>query len=285
MFVLRQTDLFVPDSLPLALTRTYRPWGFYVRAFGIGTNHPYDICPTGTRFPYTYMNLNLEDDRPIHFPRISKGTDYSDAVYRHSDTSSEFYGAQIAWNGDGWTLDFRDGRRFLFPEAYNAKTYAQGAPTEMRDADGNRIQLKRDKVRNLEQLVSPHGHTISFKYDAANRIVEAADDAGNLRKYSYDTGGHMGSVSDDKHAGYRFSYDPLLHDLMTSIEDNEQKVLLRNEYADNSRVSAQTLADGQIIQYDYLYDRKGNIVETTVTLPGHRVRHFFFRNGIPAGKR
>lgn len=54
LFVLRQTDLFVPDLMPLVLTRTYRPWFLFTRAFGMGANHPYDICPTGTRFPYTY---------------------------------------------------------------------------------------------------------------------------------------------------------------------------------------------------------------------------------------
>jgi hypothetical protein len=53
--------------------------------------------------------------------------------------------AQIAWNGDGWTLSFRGGRHFLFPEAYCGKTFAQGAPWEMRAADGRTIQLKRDK--------------------------------------------------------------------------------------------------------------------------------------------
>ena len=291
MFVLRQTDLLVADSMPLVLTRTYRPWSNYARAFGVGTNHPYDICPTGTRFPYTYTDLNLEDERRIHFPRISKGTDYSDAVYRHGGTSSEFYGAQITWNGDGWTLDLRDGRRFLFPEAYNAKTFAQGAPTEMRGADGNRIQLKRDKVRNLEILVSPLGHTITFKYDEANRIVEAADDGGNMRKYSYDTTGHLATVSDDKHVLYRFHYEALLHErgydpyLMTAIEDGEGRTLLLNEYADRSRVSTQTLADGQVIQYDYLYDRKGSIVETIVARSNSSALRFFFTNGVPVSEK
>jgi len=121
MFILRQTDLFVPDSVPLSLTRTYRVWEWDTRAFGAGTNHPYDICPTRTRFPYI-LDLNLEDGRQIHFPRISSGTGYADAVYRHDETLSEFYGAQIAWNGDGWTLDFVDHRKFIFPEAYNAKS-------------------------------------------------------------------------------------------------------------------------------------------------------------------
>ena len=184
MFVVCQTDLFVPDVIPISLTRIYRDWEASSRAFGIGGNHPYDICLTGTRFPYTYLDLNLEDDGQIHFRRISKGTDYANAVFGHDETASEFCGAEIALNGNGWTLDFRDGRQFLFPEAYHAKNYAQGAVFEMRDANRHRLRLKRDNQRKLEQLVSPSGRTITFKYDGADRINSAVDDLGNVRKYS-----------------------------------------------------------------------------------------------------
>lgn len=282
MFVLRQTDFFIPDIIPLSLTRTYRPWDSQVRAFGPGTNHPYDICPTGTRFPYTYMDLNLEDGRQIHFSRISKGTGYADAVFRHSDTSSEFYGARIAWNGDGWTLNFRDGRRFLFPEAYNGKTFAQGAPYDMQEADGHHIQLKRDKKRNLQELISPSGHTISFKYDQADRIMEAADDAGNVRKYSYDSSGYLATVSDASHPLYRFEYK-LYHYptydwyLMTAVIDGRGRVLLQNIYkdSDGGMISEQRLSNGDVYRYRYVLV-KNVVVETVVDDPSGR-RKFFFQ--------
>ncbi len=205
-FILRQTDLFVPDVMPLSLTRTYAVWDTHSRAFGVGGNHPYDICPTGTRFPYTYQDLNLEDSFSVHFPRVSKGTGFADAVFRHGETSSEFFGAQDAWNGNGWTLTFRDGRKFYFPEAYYAKNFAQGAATEMVDAEGHRIQLKRDKARNLERLVSPGGHTIALKYDFSDRITQAQDEAGHIRKYSYDASGHLDTVADENKVLYRFEY-------------------------------------------------------------------------------
>jgi YD repeat-containing protein len=290
LFVLRQTDLFVPDVMPLVLTRTYRPWFLYVRAFGVGTNHPYDICPTGTRFPYTYQDLNLEDERQMHFPRISKGTSYADAVFRHGDTSSEFFGAQDAWNGNGWTLDFPDGRRFLFPEAYQARSYAQGAPTDMGDSAGHHIRLNRDDARNLKQLVSPSGHVIDFKYDVANRIVEASDDSGEVRDYDYDAAGHLETVTDKANVLYHFRYERLLNErgydpyLMTRVEDGNGKMLLRNEFADGSRVSAQTLADGKVVRYQYLFNRRYEIVETTVTLPDGKQQHFFFKDRKPAKK-
>ena len=290
MFILRQTDLFVPDVMPLVLTRTYRIWSYRVRTFGIGTDQPYDICPTGTRHPYTYDQINLEDDRALHFERISKGTGYADAVFRHSETSSEFYGAQDAWNGDGWTLKFRDGSRILFPESYNAKSYAQGAAFDMFDAAGHHTQLKRDAVRNLKQLVSPSGRMINFRYDQANRIVEASDDSGHVRRYTYDVTGHLVEVSDGANTLYRFHYDELMHSrgydpyMMTRVEDGSGNVLLQNEYA-HSAVSAQKLADGQVVRYDYLYDRRGNILESRVVLPNGKEQQFFFKAGVPADSK
>jgi YD repeat-containing protein len=282
-FVVRQTDLFVADVMPLSLTRTYIAWDYHSRAFGVGGNHPYDICPTGTRLPYTYMDLNLEDFYQVHMPRISKGTGYADAVFRHDQTSSEFYAAQIAWNGNGWTLSFRDGRKFHFPEAYYSKNYAQGAATEM-DAEGSRIQLKRSKVRNLEELISPSGHRMTFKYDLADRIVEADDSAGNIRKYSYDQGGHLDTVSDGTHVLYRFEYQRLMNEagydpwLLTAILDGDWNILLKNKYL-WGRVSEQKLANGEVYRYEYRLNGR-EVLQTTVRLPSGETKLFSFRDGI-----
>jgi YD repeat-containing protein len=287
MFKLRQTDIFVVDVFPLSLTRVYHVWDDHSRAFGVGGNHPYDICPTGTQFPYTYMNLNLEDGRQIYLPRISKGTRYEDAVFRNGNAGSEFYDARINWNGNGWTMKFGDGRQFMFPDSYFAKSCAQGAPIEIRDEQGNRIQLKRDLVRNLQQIISPSGHTVTFKYDDANRIVEARDDAGALRQYAYNPSGHLEAVSDAVHTLYRFEYQELLHArgydpyLMTAVVDGTGRVLLKNVYKDASRISEQKLANGDVYRYDYLFDNKHNVIQTTVSLPSGESKSFSFYNGIP----
>jgi YD repeat-containing protein len=282
-FKLLQTDLFVPDIVPLCLTRTDFAWNPGKRAFGIGMNHPYDICPTGTRFPYTYMDLNLEDGNIIYLPRISKGTGYADAVFRHSRSSSEFFGAQIAWNGNGWTMTFRDGRKIYFPEAYYAKNFAQGAPTEMVDSEGHRLQLKRDAARNLEEIISPSGHKIQFKYGDADRIAEAWDDRGNVRKYSYDQTGHLHTVSDGTKLLYRFEYERLMGGdndpyLLTAVLDGNWNVLVRNKFL-NGRVSEQTLADGEVYRYEYQFNG-AEIIRTTVTLPSGEKKEFFFHDGI-----
>jgi YD repeat-containing protein len=284
-FKLLQTDIFVPDVVSLSLQRTYFAWDPHSHAFGIGANHPYDICPTGTRLPYTYMSLNLEDGYQVYMPRISKGTGFADAVFRHDRTSSEFYGAQVAWNGNGWTMMFLDGRKIYFPEAYYAKNFAQGAATEMVDAEGHRIQLKRDKVRNLEELISPSGHKITFKYDVADRIVEAQDDAGDFRKYSYDQSGHLDTVSDGSHILYRFEYQRLINEagldpwLLTAVLDGDWHVFLRNKFS-NGLVSEQTLSDGEIFHYEYVWSGS-QVAQTTVTMPTGEKKIFRFQNGVP----
>jgi len=282
-FKLRQTDLFVSDVMPLSLTRTYFAWEPHSRAFGVGTNHPYDICPTGTRFPYTYQVLNLEDGYQVYMPRISKGTGYADAVFRHDRSSSEFYGAMTAWNGNGWTMTFRDGRKIYFPEAYFAKNFAQGAPTAMVDAEGHSVQLERNKARNLEKLVSPSGHNISFKYDSSDRIVEARDDAGHIRSYSYGEGGHVYTVSDGSHVLYRFEYRRLMTGadndpwLLTAILDGDWNVLVRNKFS-NGRITEEALVNGEVYRYEYLLNRQ-EVLQTTVTLPSGEKKVFVFRDG------
>jgi Domain of unknown function (DUF6531) len=285
LFTLRKTDIFVQDVIPLVLTRTYRPWDYENRAFGIGTNHPYDISPTGPRFPYSSIDMNLEDNREVHFDRISKGTGYADAVHEHHATSSEFYGARIWWNGNGWTLHFLDGRVDVFPEAYWAQSYAQGAATEMQDAAGHRIVLQRDRHRNLERLVSPSGHAINFTYDLSDQIIEAWDDVGNFRKYSYTAGGHLQTVSDWSHVLYRFEYQNLLRCrgcdpyLMTAIMDGDWNVLLRNVY-DNGRIAQQRLANGEVYKYKYVVDSNDKLSASTLTFPKGREKRFYFQKGI-----
>jgi YD repeat-containing protein len=235
--------------------------------------------------------LNLEDYRQIRFPRISKGTGYADAVYRHSETASEFYGAEIAWNGNGWNLIFQDHSEFRFPESYNAKNFAQGAAMEMRDAKGHRIDLKRGAARNLDTLTSPSGHTIDFKYDSASRIIEARDDADNVRKYTYDSHGYVETVSDGTKILYRFGYEKLRRSpgpdlyLMTNVTDGSGRELIHNWYEEDGRVSKQRLADNQTYLYDYLFDSKYEVTEATVTLPTGETKRFFFAAGKPLSNR
>ncbi len=91
------------------------------------------------------------------------------------------------WDGNGWKTELQDGSTIHFPEAYFAKNLAQGAATEMTDAAGRKIELIRDRERNLQEIRAPDGTSIKLDYDDHDRIVQASDDHGQWSKYTYDS--------------------------------------------------------------------------------------------------
>jgi len=260
----------VPDLIPL--TRTYDSFDEKRRSFGVGASQPYDICPVGSRFPYTYIDLELEDGNSLHFDRISKETGYANAVYEHDATSSkEFYGARITWNGWGWNLSLPDGRVYVFPEAYAAKTLAQGAVRKILTGS-NQILVERDHDGNLIQIVASSGRRIDFQHDNANRITEAHDGYGSAQKYYYDPEGRLERLETNGKVMYRFGYDG---HLMTSIRDGSGRELLSNKYT-FGRISEQRLASGKRYHFKYMVDSLNNVVETSVRQPDGNIKTFRF---------
>jgi YD repeat-containing protein len=263
-FTLRQTDLFVADSMPLVLTRGYTPWDDKSRAFGIGGNHVYDIFPYGDRFPYTYMELLLGDGVTVHYDRISQGTSYVDDVKEHRGTSdTAFQNSRIAWNRDHWDMTFRDGTLYRFPEAYYAKRGVDGALVGMRNSQGQQIKLVRDGVQNLRSLASPTGHHIDFTYDDRNRIAQASDDSGHSVRYSYDECGRLSDVRKDGLLLWRYSYD---NSGMTTVDRNGKDTEIRNDYV-RGRIASVTVGKQGTYRFDYLFGPAGRPVETRIFAP------------------
>lgn len=281
-FILRQSDLYINDAFDVPLTRTYNSGDYIhsnpVHAFGKNANHPYDIAPLGTRNPYTYNMITLEDSEFLFFDRVSEGVGYADAIFQHTETSTRFYKAVTAWNGDGWTTWLPDGFSIWFPESYQATNMAQGALTQMRDAQGNSLTLLRDSKRNLLEIRTPHQHSIKFKYDDESRITHAQDDQGNWADYRYDENGMLRDVILSSGRQRHYSYDGVL---MTVIEDENRKVLLRNSYQGRV-VSAQDFGNGQIYSYAYTWsDNRYYAQSAEVTLPDKTVVNVGTANSVP----
>jgi hypothetical protein len=100
---------FVSGKIPLAATRCYRSWDNLTRTFGRNTTLSWDLFPTGSRQPYTYIEIITCDGQRLRYERISKGTGYADAVYERRATATPFLGSRFSWNGNGWDLKLRDG--------------------------------------------------------------------------------------------------------------------------------------------------------------------------------
>jgi YD repeat-containing protein len=263
-FTLQQTDLFIPDRMPIMVTRAYWQWYSGAEAFGTGGGLAYDIHPYGDRFPYTYMRLELPDGDEIPFHRISQGTSYGDDVQEHTGTPlTVFDKSRIWWNRDHWDMRFTDGTMYRFPEAYYSKRAAQAALVGMRDPAGDEVKFVRDKAGNLIRVISPSGHWIEFAYDGRNRILSAHDDSGLSISYSYDELGRLSEVSRHGVTVWRYSYDPRG---VTAIQDSRGRTILSNRYQ-MGRIQSLTIAGVGTYQFDYLFDQRGHVVETSVRDP------------------
>lgn len=272
MLLTRMTDLFIPDVIPLALTRCYRLWDKRPLPFGTSTNHVWDMNPTGSRQPYTYVDVALCDGSTLHFERISKGSGYADAVYEHWETQTPFLHSRFSWNGKGWDLRLRDGSLLLFPEAYYAKRPVDGAITGYRDAEGRSVEVKRDRHRNLRRITSPAGHFIDFQPDPNGRISQAVDHLSRTVEYEYDSGGRLAFVR-GPNSVRRHWYDGIY---LTAIDENQTRLV--DIHYTRGRVDRLSLRDGRSYRFRFERDPqdRSHIARTFVTGPDKTVNKFEF---------
>jgi RHS repeat-associated protein len=278
LFVQSKTDLFLPDIIPINLTRTYRPGDSLSRAFGIGTTQFYDIFLIGDNNPFTFAELILPDGGRIHYDRISAGTGFIDALYQHTSSPTIFYGSTITFNEAefAWDLRLKDGMVLVFGAATAATIPGQVALLEIRDRCGNVLRLTRDASFNLTTINSPNGRWIQLNYDSSNRVTQAKDNADRTVNYTYDSLGRLSTIKDGNGGLTTYTYDT--SNQMLSIKDARGIVYLANQYDANGRVVKQTFADGATYQFKYTLDTQGNIIETDVTEPRGIVRTVKFQS-------
>ncbi|HET9261881.1 MAG TPA: DUF6531 domain-containing protein [Vicinamibacterales bacterium] len=70
LFTLEQTDVVLPDVLPIAITRSYRSRDPEIRRFGRGTTHPYEMFLWPAE-EFEQADLVLPDGATIHYVRVS----------------------------------------------------------------------------------------------------------------------------------------------------------------------------------------------------------------------
>jgi YD repeat-containing protein len=253
-FILRQTDLSLKEAgFEIPLTRTYTSDDSLpqnkVHAFGLNANHPYDIAPLGTRNPYTEQFIALEDGDFLYFPRVSPGTSYADAIFRQVESGNSFYKAVTRWDGSEWVTQLQDGSTIRFPESHDAKSLAEGAPTEMIDKEGHKIELIRDWHRNLREIRGPDGAWVKLDYDDRNRIVRAEDNRGKWVTYTYDSVGYLMSAVHSDGTARSYSYEA---GALVSVHDQQHRLLLQNTFYPRSTwLSKQQFGNGDTIEYDY----------------------------------
>jgi RHS repeat-associated protein len=280
LFVYQHTDLDLPDSsMPVALTRTYRPGDDNSYSFGIGTTSPFDIHLWSTE-NYKVAYLVLPEGGKIKLQRISPGTSYAEAIYHTVETRSQWESATLRWQagpwGSGWALRRRDGTTFYFGSYAGLQA--------IRDRNGNQITLVRSdgELGPIVQIRAPYGRWIDLSYDSSARITEATDNAGQVVKYEYDSSGRLVKVTDPEGGTTHYAYNTAND--MTSVTDARGNVLISNTYDDLNRVASQTLGEHRTYRFSYgdkyeaIAEGVTEIVDlsTTVIDPAGRERYVEF---------
>jgi len=272
LFVYQKTDLFLPDVIPIALTRTYRPGDSVSRSFGIGATNPYAITLYSTQ-NYEWADLILPDGGRIYYNRTSAGTGFVDAVYEHSATPTKYFKSKLFWNiaDGGWNLRLNDGTVYVFGD---------NAPLQkIRDRFGNTLKIEHSNgtIGNVTRVLSPHNRWIAFTYDGSNRITQATDNLGRSVGYTYDASGRLWKVTDVLSGVTEFTYDTS-HRMLT-LKDPRGITYLTNTFDSNGRVSQQTQSDGGTFDFAYTLS-SGKVTQTDVTDPeGHVQRTTFNSDG------
>jgi RHS repeat-associated protein len=284
LFTYRQTDLYLPDVIPIAVIRSYNGGDGSVRTFGLNTNFDYGMFLYSAQ-QYSQADLFLPDGSDVHYVAtncVSWPTNcpsWTNVIFQAQGTRTKFYLSTIVWNGNGWNLTLQDGT-----------TYVWGANTQellaIRDRHGNQVTLTRQSGQsgNITSVTSPNGRSITFGYTNAacsSCITSATDSAGRTVTYTYDTNKRLSTVTDANGGITTYAYDS--NNRIHAITDPKGNTYLTNTYNTYGQVTQQVAADGHsIYNFAYLPTTGGLATQTTITDPNNNVRVMTFNaNGDP----
>lgn len=262
VFIINETDLFVPGIMSVRIERTYRTLSTGLGVFGIGGSFNYDLFlpPSGSQ---AYTLLDPEGGR-YTFSLQPDGT-YSNGNYPFLS------GTTLTRLPDGRTqLRARDGSLQIFNST--------GWLVEERDRNNNRILINRDPATNrITEVVDPSGRVFtfdSFRFSGSIYLISSiTDPIGRKVQYGYDGGGRLITVTNPAGGVTTYTYDA--NNRMVSIKNPRGITEVTNEYDSAGRVIRQTHADGGI--YTFRYTLAGNtITQTELTDPNGNTTTYRF---------
>ena len=272
LFVYEKTDLVLPDTIPIVMTRTHRSKDPLSRPFGIGATHSYELFIVGEKIGQQvgqWVEVVLPDGGRLHYDRLAPP---NDQLFEHVGTPSVFYKSQLVLDGLVWRLTLKDGTVYEFRIDWAPEIVVLQSIT---DRFGNKLSILRDADRRITKIFSPNGRWIEFSYSGTDaKIRQLRDSLGRTVGYEYDASGRLWRVTDVKGGVTEFTYNASHH--ITAIKDPRNITYLTNDYDQNGRVSKQTQADGSVYRFAYTTDVSGKITQTDVTDPRGVIRRVSF---------
>jgi len=239
LYIRENEDLVVPGTPGLVLRRTYLSGYRVPRQFGIGTTHNGEELVAGDSARFQWLAVVLANGSSVEFKRVSKGTTYENAMYRHDETLGDWSGATLGWVGLEWAMRKRNGTLTTYRGCGSYGDYNCGI---LRSAfpDGHSIYYRRDSRGRLLRMDDGGSRWIAFEYDGSDRVSRAYDTTGHEARYQYDARGRLTTVTATGKVVRRYTYTDLdelagIEEPGTSIEniyENGRCVRQINRYPD-----------------------------------------------------
>jgi YD repeat-containing protein len=271
----RRSDFYLPGKLPLELSRVMRTNDDRPRAYGVGGNHSLNIFPVGNRWPFTWIDLVLEDGGRLHYSRVNWGAAYWDAEYRAQNTITDFFASSVRWKWPGWQLQRQDGRTYIFPDGDRAQHPEQASLTEISDRDGNTLHFNRVGSGDLASVDANDRRWIYLQYDQQGRITAGEDSQGWTMSYQYSRDGYLEKVEDGDHRVMEYGHDG--NHRLNSLSVNGVLVW-KLDFDAAGRIAELIVGNHEPYRFSYQLDRSGAVSEISVTEPSqHAFRIAVYR--------
>jgi uncharacterized protein RhaS with RHS repeats len=112
-----------------------------------------------------------------------------------------------------------------------AQLAAQGAPMEMTDSAGNKLELIRNPQRDLQEIRGSDGASIKLAYDDHDRVVRADNGHGAWTNYTYGSSGFLTDVAHSDGTARYYFYEG---GELTFVRDEQKRLLIHNFYDNRS---------------------------------------------------
>jgi RHS repeat-associated protein len=296
---LAETDVLIPGTVPLMISRTYHSNDLHPGMFGRGWIFSYGYrlveVSDGDEIAVILRRPNGQRDR---FVQNTDGS-YLTPTSVYETLSKQPDGTFVLTTKEGTTYHFddvgaleriADRRGNVLSMAYDAA----GFLTDIADDQGRSLHLTKGADGKIATVTDPAGRTVSYQYDGSNNLATTTDPAGGITRYGYDSKGRLTSITrprgnlvtaigydtldrvvsyTDQGNTYRVTYSSASHLATIRDDTGRQRTVTYNDHM-NVTSRSDFLGNTETFTYD------GNFNATAVTDGnGHTTSYTFDSRG------
>lgn len=294
-----ETDLLIPGTVPLAITRTFHGNDLHLGMFGRGWvfSYGYRLVEVGTGSDPVVI-LRRPNGQRDRFVRQADGTYLAppgvfETVTKKPDGTFAMAtkeGTEYLFDIAGALVQISDRRGNHLSMTYDSV----GFLTEIADDQGRALHLTKGVDGKVATVTDPAGRTVSYQYDSSGRLTVRTDPGGGSTRYTYDTQGRLTSITKprgnlvsaitydsegrvatytDQGNTYRVTYNIANHRVLVRDDSGQQRVVTFN---DNMNVTSRSDFLGHT--ETFTYDESFNATAVT-DANGHTTSYTFDARG------